>query len=130
MSEQTWTVKAPADVSWSPSELGQIGGALQELQAALPGVCPVVVLEGVTILPNHLRRAGGWCAPTAEALRGELEPHLRAHERSNSSTMCVCGDMQAGAADPLAALNAFAPHVDRKTGQPCPGIPLPGWPAS
>jgi hypothetical protein len=49
--------------------------------------------------------------------------HLRAHERSNSSTMCVCGDMQAGAAWPLAAGNAFAPHLDRKTGKPCPGIP-------
>ena len=45
---------------------------------------------------------------------------------TNSSTMCVCGDMQQCLMP--GAGNVFAPHTNRKTGEPCPGIPTPGWP--
>lgn len=48
------------------------------------------------------------------------DPDLSAY-RTNSSTMCVCGDMATVLLS--GAGNVFAPHLDRKTGKPCPGIP-------
>lgn len=35
-------------------------------------------------------------------------------------TMCTCGDNQLMAEQP--SENVFEPHLDRKTGQPCPGL--------
>ena len=40
---------------------------------------------------------------------------------TQSSTMCVCGDMQQMAR--LGSPNEFLPHVNRQTDQTCPGIP-------
>lgn len=98
-------------------------------EAPLPWVTVKVVpddgLRRPVLDPCPVCGFGDWPEGGMHAARSI---HMRAHERSNCSTMCVCGDMQAGAADPLAAGNAFAPHLDRKTGEPCPGIPLPGWP--
>lgn len=142
--DQTWTVTAPKHIDFTPAEVQQACDALRRLSGALPGKYPKVMLTGVGVFPVWAGAEGGPCSVVFEdpcpvcgfadwpegGMWSAREMHLRAHERSNSSTMCVCGDMQAGAADPLTALNAFAPHVDRKTGQPCPGIPLPGWPAS
>lgn len=39
------------------------------------------------------------------------------------STMCTCGDMQQMAES---GYNLFVPHVNRKTGESCPGFKL-GW---
>lgn len=39
-----------------------------------------------------------------------------------TSTMCVCGDNQETAL--LGSDNLFVPHLDGKTGQPCPGMPV------
>lgn len=43
-----------------------------------------------------------------------------------TSTMCVCGDNQECAT--LGAGNMFVPHTNRRTGEPCPGIPQPKGP--
>lgn len=43
-----------------------------------------------------------------------------------TSTMCRCGDNQQCAE--IGADNMFVPHTDRRTGEPCPGIPQPKVP--
>jgi hypothetical protein len=41
------------------------------------------------------------------------------------STMCVCGDMQTLVDElPNRTGNVFVPHTDRRTGEPCKGMPL------
>lgn len=40
------------------------------------------------------------------------------------STMCVCGDMQQ-INENWGADNVFLPHNNRRTGEPCPGLPQP-----
>lgn len=48
------------------------------------------------------------------------------------STMCTCGDNQLMAEQP--SENVFVEHLNRKTGEPCPGLltsvdmrRFPGW---
>lgn len=74
LRRQDWTVTAPDEIHWTPAELAQIGEAVRQFQAALPGVHPFVILDGVRMLPTWAEAPTYGPAEFAAALLDQYQP--------------------------------------------------------